>query len=95
MAHLIVDGKTVEKYFDITTPLSATKQFVSEMYGEDAQFSIKPTRQEIIEFRQKAYKKESDPLYMEYQFDNTPESGQAWRDKVAEIKVRYPLPEAQ
>ena len=46
-----------------------------------------------LEKRQAAYTKESDPLYMEAQFDGTPESLQEWRDKVAEIKSRYPLPE--
>ncbi|PKH91381.1 hypothetical protein CXF76_11455 [Pseudoalteromonas sp. 78C3] len=43
--------------------------------------------------RQAAYKAESDPLYMEAQFDGTPESLKVWQDKVAEIKARYPLPE--
>jgi len=43
--------------------------------------------------RQSAYKSESDPLYMEWQFDQTAESEQTWRDKVAEIKARYPLAE--
>ncbi|ATC86172.1 hypothetical protein [Pseudoalteromonas arctica] len=47
-----------------------------------------------LEKRQAAYTKESDPLYMEAQFDGTPESLQKWRDKVAEIKARYPLPES-
>ena len=47
-----------------------------------------------LEKRQVAYKTESDPLYMEWQFDQTPESEQAWRDKVEEIKLRYPLVEA-
>lgn len=42
--------------------------------------------------REAAYAKESDPLYMEAQFDGTPESLQKWRDKVVEIKARYPLP---
>ncbi len=44
--------------------------------------------------RQAAYKAESDPLYMEAQFDGTPETLQKWRDKVAEIKARYPLPQS-
>ncbi len=47
-----------------------------------------------LEKRQAAYTKESDPLYMEAQFEGTPESLQKWRDKVAEIKARYPLPES-
>ena len=46
-----------------------------------------------IEKRQAAHIAESDPLFMESQFDGTPESHQKWQDKVAEIKARYPLPE--
>lgn len=42
--------------------------------------------------RKAAYVSESDPLYMEWQYDQTQESEQVWRDKVAEIKLRYPLP---
>jgi hypothetical protein len=41
--------------------------------------------------RKAAYAAESDPLYMEWQFDKAPESEQIWRDKVLEIKERYPL----
>lgn len=41
--------------------------------------------------RKAAYRQESDPLYMEWQYDQTPESEQVWRDKVAEIKQRYPI----
>ncbi|MGB0940816.1 MAG: hypothetical protein ACPGUE_00370 [Marinomonas sp.] len=44
-----------------------------------------------LDKRKLAYKAESDPLYMEWQFDQAPESEQAWRNKVAEIKARYPL----
>ncbi|KJZ14691.1 hypothetical protein TW85_08155 [Marinomonas sp. S3726] len=44
-----------------------------------------------LDKRKRAYKAESDPLYMEWQFDQAPESEQAWRNKVAEIKARYPL----
>ncbi len=46
---------------------------------------------DILSLRKIAYQSESDPLFMEWQFDNTPESEQIWRDKVAEIKLRYPL----
>lgn len=49
-------------------------------------------RLNIIDSRRKAYLLESDPLYMEWQYDQTPEKEKAWRDKVAEIKARYPLP---
>lgn len=47
---------------------------------------------EIVDCRRIAYKTESDSLYMEWQYDQSAESEQAWRDKVAEIKLRYPLP---
>ena len=41
--------------------------------------------------RQRAYVAESDHLFLEWQYDKTPEAEQAWRDKVAEIKLRYPV----
>lgn len=41
--------------------------------------------------RKAAYVRESDPLLAEWQYDKTPEAEQAWRDKVAEIKARYPI----
>lgn len=46
---------------------------------------------QIIEQRKAAYKNESDPLYMEFQFDQTLEKETAWRAKVTEIKALYPL----
>lgn len=44
--------------------------------------------------RQRAYEAESDPLFLEWQYDKTPEAEASWRDKVAEIKVRYPVSQA-
>lgn len=41
--------------------------------------------------RQRAYVAESDLLFLEWQYDKTPAAEQAWRDKVAEIKLRYPV----
>ena len=41
--------------------------------------------------RQRAYEAESDPLFLEWQYDKTAVAEQIWRDKVAEIKARYPL----
>lgn len=45
-----------------------------------------------IEKRKRAYVIESDPLLAEWMFDQTPEAERIWRDKVEEIKSRYPLP---
>ncbi len=41
--------------------------------------------------RLNAYSSESDPLFIEWQYDKTPESEEVWRDKVLEIKARYPI----
>ena len=40
--------------------------------------------------RKDAYTKESDYLFMAAQFDGTTEAVQVWKDKVTEIKARYP-----
>lgn len=42
--------------------------------------------------RATAYKSESDPLYIEWQYDQSDEGETKWRAKVLEIKERYPLP---
>ncbi|HGM5026212.1 TPA: hypothetical protein ACKPXH_003954 [Pseudomonas aeruginosa] len=42
--------------------------------------------------RRAAYAAESDPLYLEWQYDQTAEKEATWRAKVAEVKARYPLP---
>lgn len=49
------------------------------------------------EFRSQAYVRESDPLHIEWQYEleignpKADEFKQKWLDKVAEIKLRYPL----
>lgn len=44
-----------------------------------------------LEKRKRAYQLESDLLLAEWQYDQTQEAEQIWRDKVEEIKARYPL----
>ena len=41
--------------------------------------------------RKRRYQTESDPLYLEWQYDKTPEAEQVWRDKVSEIKAQLPI----
>lgn len=50
--------------------------------------------EQVNSARSQAYSLESDPLFIEWNYDQTPEAEQAWRAKVAEIKERYPLPPA-
>lgn len=47
----------------------------------------------VLLARRTLYVTEADPLFLEWQYDETPEKEKAWRDKVAEIKASYPLPE--
>ncbi|MEZ8316638.1 hypothetical protein AB6C44_23800 [Vibrio splendidus] len=52
-----------------------------------------------IAHRSKAYQRESDPLYIEWQYElsvenpNADQFKQAWIQKVEQIKARYPLPQ--
>lgn len=98
--HYVKDNVGTE-YFD-----GEGKRYRLEKLGEvlpEWAFSEKPptpplTQEQILEGiinqRKAAYKTESDPFYMEWQFDQTTESEQVWRDRVMEVKARYPLANA-
>lgn len=60
--------------------------------GLPAAYSRPKAEFDPVAARSSAYRLESDPLFIEWQYDQTPESEKVWRDKVAEIKDRYPLP---
>ncbi|MBA5961148.1 hypothetical protein GIB64_27320 [Pseudomonas lactis] len=47
----------------------------------------------VITARRTLYATQADPLFLEWQYDETPEKEKVWRDKVAEIKALYPLPD--
>ncbi len=79
--------KSVENDIDawaILKELEKEKKITVEDFVEDAAATA-------INNRQVAYKSESDPLFMEAQYDGTEKSLKLWRDKVAEIKAKYPL----
>lgn len=83
--------------FNGTKQTNITLEFMQGLGMNDEQMESVLRQKEYEESqyiaqREAAYKAESDPLYMEAQFDGTPESLQIWRDKVAEIKTRYPVP---
>lgn len=84
----LYDGETYDNY---------DPAFMAElgMSGEAIESVIRQAEYEKgggqIEKRKRAYVIESDPLLAEWMFDKTPAAEQAWRDKVAEIKARYPV----
>jgi hypothetical protein len=82
---------------------NGTKHTITELGEEFPEGALleeppkpEPTFEEMlaatIAQREAAYKSESDPLYMEWQYDQTDSAEKKWRDKVAEIKARLPLP---
>ncbi|CAK2830363.1 conserved hypothetical protein [Vibrio crassostreae] len=75
-------------YYGIDKALAEQKGLLVEYKQAEEKAMLKF----IQDSRKSAYALESDPLYMEWQYDKTPENEQLWRDKVAEIKSRYPLP---
>lgn len=47
------------------------------------------SEQLTLDNRSAAYRRESDPLFIEASFDNDEVKFELWRDKVKEIKARY------
>jgi len=83
-------GNTIYSQVDSTSPGTYVAMGLTDA---DIEAAVEAQRQADAHAQRKAaYALESDPLYMEWQYDQTAEAEQAWRDKVAEIKARYPLP---
>ena len=59
----------------------------------ESTLSVSEQNERALNARKSAQRNESDPLFMEWKYDLTAESEQIWRDKVNEIKLRYPLTE--
>ncbi len=84
---VIEQPKIVTKTIDVWATLKKlekAKKITIEPFIED-------TKAIALANRQAAYKSESDALYLEAVYDGTDKSMKLWRDKVAEIKARYPL----
>ena len=84
----LYDGKTYDNY---------DPAFMAELgMSEEAIASVTAQRdwdatEGQLARRKRRYETESDPLYLEWQYDKTPESEQVWRDKVSEIKAQLPI----
>ena len=84
----LYDGKTYDNY---------DPAFMAEL-GMSAEVIASVTAQRDwdaadgqLARRKRRYETESDPLYLEWQYDKTPKSEQVWRDKVSEIKSQLPI----
>lgn len=78
------------RHFDVTRQYMEQLGMSSEQI-ESVRNQYQYEASQVHELRRAAYTAESDPLFIEWQYDQTPEAEQAWRDKVQAIKARYPL----
>ena len=84
----LYDGETHDNYDPaFMAELGMSEEVIASVL---AQHNYELTEGQLAR-RQRAYAAESDPLFLEWQYDKTPAAEQTWRDKVAEIKLRYPV----
>lgn len=84
----LYDGETHDNYDPaFMAELGMSEEVIDSVL---AQHNYELTEGQLAR-RQRAYEAESDHLFLEWQYDKTPAAEQAWRDKVAEIKLRYPV----
>ena len=84
----LYDGKTYDNYDPaFMAELGMSEEVIASV---TAQRDWDATEGQLAR-RQRAYVAESDPLFLEWQYDKTAAAEQAWRNKVAEIKLRYPV----
>lgn len=84
----LYDGETHDNYDSaFMAELGMSEEVIDSVL---AQHNYELTEGQLAR-RQRAYVAESDHLFVEWQYDKTPAAEQTWRDKVAEIKLRYPV----
>lgn len=84
----LYDGETHDNYDPaFMAELGMSEEVIASVL---AQHNYELTEGQLAR-RQRAYEAESDPLFLEWQYDKTAVAEQTWRDKVAEIKLRYPV----
>ncbi|WP_018694446.1 hypothetical protein [Algicola sagamiensis] len=62
-----------------------------KIYGSPQSYTLQYEQSEVLQLRRNAYEAQSDPLFMEWQYDQTDAKKQAWQNAVATIKSRYPI----
>ncbi|MEA9439979.1 hypothetical protein VCX45_04580 [Aeromonas caviae] len=84
----LYDGETHDNYDPaFMAELGMSEEVIASVL---AQHNYELTEGQLAR-RQRAYEAESDPLFLGWQYDKTAVAEQTWRDKVAEIKLRYPV----
>ena len=84
----LYDGETHDNYDPaFMAELGMSEEVIDSVL---AQHNYELTEGQLAR-RQRAYEAESDPLFWEWQYNKTVAAAQAWRDKVAEIRARYPV----
>ena len=84
-------GSPPDGWVEMKSERPSGDSWVASANGEWIQHQ--PTADDIRALREIAYRIESDPLFMEARYDDDPIKLTAWKNKVAEIKARHPLPQ--
>jgi len=85
-----VDGEdTVDIWAKFQSKIKSGDVTLISPTEEDMQ---REARELVLASRSAAYKAQSDPLFIEAVYDGTDEAMAVWKNKVLEIKLKYPLP---
>lgn len=90
-SHQQIGGNCPDGWAEMKSERPGVDGWVAGTNGEWVRNQL--TADDIRSMREAAYRIESDPLFMEARYDDDPIKLKAWKDKVAEIKARYPLPQ--
>lgn len=82
-------GICPDGWVEMSGPRPASGNWIADTSGRWV--AVVPTPDGMRAMREAAYRIESDPIFMEARYDDDPVKLQEWRDKVAEIKNRYPI----
>ncbi|MBB1406690.1 hypothetical protein H5079_13900 [Pseudoalteromonas sp. SG44-5] len=69
-------------------------EYMGKWYNPDSGSWFSDTeveRLKVVAARKRAYATTTDPLFMEWQYDQTPESKAAWVEAVAKVKLDFPF----
>lgn len=82
------DGAVIESALDDNSIKNLKSMFPADVVDAAVASAI---NEQAKRLRQLAYESESDPLFLEWQYDKTQEKENEWRGKVSEIKARYQI----
>jgi len=84
--------ENLENWYEIDFDPEA--EYMGKCYDPDSgswSSDAEVDRLKVVTARKRAYATITDPLFMEWQYDQTPESKAAWTEAVAKVKRDFPF----